>query len=220
MSGEVTGPYGVSPVARGRTWLPGRVRASVAAAGCAAIMGSLVWALWPGSARGPDRTAASGSEWNMGRALPELSLVVPPSHARAHSRRGADRSGASGRRGSGANPDTGLLGGHQRRAGPGAPGHVAHRRVYPILEAPPIPTWRRPAPAANTRNACGPRVSPTRRRCRVRSTFTTRSKRAPSSPARRRSRSAAHCRVRCAAPRIRTSGAWTAPRSCCRAARR
>jgi type IV secretory pathway VirB10-like protein len=76
MSGEVIGPHGVSPVARGRTWLPGRVRASIAAAGCAAIAGGLAWAVWPGSVRGPDRTATPGGEWNMGQALPEHPLVV------------------------------------------------------------------------------------------------------------------------------------------------
>jgi type IV secretion system protein VirB10 len=79
MSGEVIGPHGVSPVARGRTWLPGRVRASIAAAGCAAIAGGLAWAVWPGSAPGPDRTSTTGGEWNMGQALPEHPLVVAAS---------------------------------------------------------------------------------------------------------------------------------------------
>jgi type IV secretion system protein VirB10 len=80
MSGEVTGPYGASPVARGRAYLPGRVRASIAVAGCAAIAGCLAWAVWPGSARGPDRTATTGGEWSMGQALPEYPLVAaaPP----------------------------------------------------------------------------------------------------------------------------------------------
>jgi type IV secretion system protein VirB10 len=76
MSGEVAGPHAISPVSRGRTWLPGRIRASIAAAGCAAIAGGLAWAVWPGSAPGPDRTAATGGEWNMGQALPEHPLVV------------------------------------------------------------------------------------------------------------------------------------------------
>ena len=52
MSDDTISTFGASPVARGRTYLPGRVRAAGAAACCAVVLAGMTWAIFPrGSAR-------------------------------------------------------------------------------------------------------------------------------------------------------------------------
>ena len=79
MSDETVSRFGPSPVARGRTYLPGRVRAASTLGCCALVFGGLVWMMWPRPAREPDPSAANSAAWGMGRLLPERpSLVVSP----------------------------------------------------------------------------------------------------------------------------------------------
>src|ERR1700722_9029695 len=78
MSGEVMRTHGPSPVARGRTYLPGRMRAAAALGCCGLVFGGLVWMMWPRPAREPDPSAAPGTTWGMGRVLPEhLPRTIP-----------------------------------------------------------------------------------------------------------------------------------------------
>src|ERR1700692_4610782 len=74
MSDDAISSYGPSPVARGRTYLPGRVRAAGAAACCALVLAGMTWAIFPRGARDRDPTAVSGAVWNLGQALPDRVL--------------------------------------------------------------------------------------------------------------------------------------------------
>jgi len=68
---------GPSPVARGRTYLPGRVRAAGAAGCCMLAMAGAAWVLWPREAREPKLTATPTSSWGVGQTLPERPFRVP-----------------------------------------------------------------------------------------------------------------------------------------------
>lgn len=81
MSGQLANsPPGPSPVARGRTYLPGRVRAAGAAACCALAVAGLAWVMWPRSAHEPDPSTNTGQAWTMGLTMPEHPpiMVAPP----------------------------------------------------------------------------------------------------------------------------------------------
>jgi type IV secretion system protein VirB10 len=79
MSDETVSRFGLSPVARGRAYLPGRIRAASAFGCCALVFGGLVWMMWPRTARQPEPSTATSAAWGMGRVLPERpSLVVSP----------------------------------------------------------------------------------------------------------------------------------------------
>ena len=76
MSGQAAMPP-ASPVARGRTSLPGPLRA-VGAAGCALlVMGGATWVLWPKPPREPV-PSASRAGWTMGQQMPDRPLRVIP----------------------------------------------------------------------------------------------------------------------------------------------
>ena len=89
MSGQAADPFGASPVARGRSSLPGPVRAAGALGCCALVVGVLTWAVWPRAPRDP-ATASARTNWTMGAELPErparivtaiepaVSRVAPP----------------------------------------------------------------------------------------------------------------------------------------------
>ena len=79
MSGEVDDLHGPSPVARGRTYLPGRVRAAGAAGCCGLVLAGAIWVVWPQRGRDPDGTATASAAWSMGQSLPERPLrAMPP----------------------------------------------------------------------------------------------------------------------------------------------
>ena len=74
----VDGVHGVSDVARGRTHLPGTVRA-VGAIGCVALaVAGLAWVVWPRAAKEPPASAATAASWSAGQALPEHPFRVAP----------------------------------------------------------------------------------------------------------------------------------------------
>lgn len=76
MSGQTVD--GASGVARGRTHLPGTVRAA-GAIGCVALMtAGLAWAVWPRQPKEPPAAAANPAGWSMGLALPDHSFRVAP----------------------------------------------------------------------------------------------------------------------------------------------
>jgi type IV secretion system protein VirB10 len=85
MSGEVIRPYGPSPVARGRTYLPGRLRAAAALGCCGLVFGGLVWMMWPRPPREAEPSATAQATWGMGRVLPERPsrVVASPPEAKA-----------------------------------------------------------------------------------------------------------------------------------------
>lgn len=64
----------VSPVARGRTYLPGKVRAAAAAGCCLLTVAGLAWIVWP-----HERAERSGSgnngSWSMGQAFPDRPII-------------------------------------------------------------------------------------------------------------------------------------------------
>ena len=62
---------GPSPVARGRTYLSGRVRAVGVAGCCMIVAGGIAWAVWPRASREPAPSAVVASNWGMGQTLPE-----------------------------------------------------------------------------------------------------------------------------------------------------
>ena len=85
MSATTGGPIGAplggpSPVARGRRYLPGRVRAAGAIGCCVVAAGAVAWAVWPRPAAERNSVAGSAQVWNMGMTLPERAPVViaPP----------------------------------------------------------------------------------------------------------------------------------------------
>jgi type IV secretory pathway VirB10-like protein len=82
MSDDAINPHGPSPVARGRTYLPGRVRAAGAAACCALVLAGMTWAIFPRGARDRNPAANAGAVWNLGQALPDhvvpAALPLPP----------------------------------------------------------------------------------------------------------------------------------------------
>ena len=192
MSGEVITPHGPSPVARGRTYLPGRLRAAMALGCCCLVFGVLVWMMWPragaragtvggdrddvGHGPGPARSAAPGGA----RATTgggRRPCPAAPDRARGDARRRARRASRDG-----------VLGGRQRGSAIGSTGRVPDSGRFSVgrvrRRGRRSGRGRHPDPAATTRSACKQRASPTRRRCRIASTFITRSRRAPSSPAR------------------------------------
>lgn len=70
---------GPSLVARGRTYLPGRVRAAGAAACCLFALAGAAWVLWPREAHEPKLMAsASAASWGVGQPLPDRPFRVPP----------------------------------------------------------------------------------------------------------------------------------------------
>jgi type IV secretion system protein VirB10 len=73
-------PHGPSPVARGRTYLPGRMRAAAALGCCGLVVGGLVWMMWPRPSREPEPSATIGASWGMGQVLPDhpTRTVSPP----------------------------------------------------------------------------------------------------------------------------------------------
>ena len=84
MSEQAAGPYGgPSLVARGRTYLPGRLRAAGAAGCCVLVVGGLAWMMWPRPAREPAPSAATNAGWSMGQILPERPIRVTPLSAEA-----------------------------------------------------------------------------------------------------------------------------------------
>jgi type IV secretory pathway VirB10-like protein len=78
MSDDTISPFGPSPVARGRTYLPGRVRAAGAAACCAVVLAGMTWAIFPRGTHERDPAAASGAAWNLGQALPDHPRSIAP----------------------------------------------------------------------------------------------------------------------------------------------
>ena len=78
MTGAVTDPRGPSPVARGRTYLPGRLRAAGAAGCCALVLLVTLWVVWPRQGREPAAPAAANAPWTMGQNLPERPFRVAP----------------------------------------------------------------------------------------------------------------------------------------------
>ena len=78
MSGQTANDLGASPVARGRTYLPGSVRAAGAAACAMAVVAGLAWIVWPKPPREPVATAATASNWGRGVELPERAFRYAP----------------------------------------------------------------------------------------------------------------------------------------------
>src|ERR1700728_3902289 len=78
MSDDTISTFGPSPVARGRTYLPGRVRAAGAAACCAVVLAGMTWAIFPRGAHERDPAAATGAAWNLGQALPDHPRSIAP----------------------------------------------------------------------------------------------------------------------------------------------
>ena len=81
MSGEVLTTHGPSPVARGRTYLPGRLRAAMALGCCCVVSGVLVWMMWPPPTRESEPSVATATTWGMGRAPPDQpprAVPAPP----------------------------------------------------------------------------------------------------------------------------------------------
>jgi type IV secretory pathway VirB10-like protein len=80
MSGEVIRPRGSSLVARGRTYLPGRLRAATALGCCGLVVGGLVWMMWPRPSLEPEPSVTTGTSWGMGQVLPDhpTRIVSPP----------------------------------------------------------------------------------------------------------------------------------------------
>jgi len=77
---------GASPVARGRTYLPGSVRAAGAIACALAAAGGLTWVLWPRAPREETPSAQSRAAWSIGQQMPEqlFRVAPPPEPAAAH----------------------------------------------------------------------------------------------------------------------------------------
>lgn len=71
-------PIGASSVARGRTHLPGWLRASGALGCCMVVAGVSIWALWPKRPREADPGLATNAAWNMGQTLPEHPFRTQP----------------------------------------------------------------------------------------------------------------------------------------------
>ena len=70
MSDQQVEPFGVSPVSRGRTVLPGKVRAAGMVGCCALVAGAAAWAVWPRQAREVQTTSAD-VRFSMGTEMPE-----------------------------------------------------------------------------------------------------------------------------------------------------
>lgn len=69
---------GPSPVGRGRTYLPGRVRAAAAVGCCLLAVGGMTWVLWPRTPREPAAPTVTLSGWGMGQPLPDKPFRTTP----------------------------------------------------------------------------------------------------------------------------------------------
>lgn len=69
---------GPSPVSRGRTYLPGRVRAAGAIGCCLLAAGGITWVLWPKAPREPLPSVVSSSGWGEGQAFPDQPFRTAP----------------------------------------------------------------------------------------------------------------------------------------------
>ena len=78
MSDQTVDGGGVSQVARGRTHLPGAVRAAGAAACGLAVLAGLAWVVWPRPPRDPAATPSTTSNWGRGVELPERPFRIAP----------------------------------------------------------------------------------------------------------------------------------------------
>ncbi len=73
MSDQQVDAFGLSPVARGRTALPGKVRAAGVLGCCALAVGGLTWAAWPRQAREPQQATAD-VRFSMGAEMPDRPM--------------------------------------------------------------------------------------------------------------------------------------------------
>lgn len=78
MTDQTADTPGASPVARGRTHLPGSIRAAGAAACAMAVVAGVAWLAWPRPPREPAPTAATSSGWGHGADMPERPFRLIP----------------------------------------------------------------------------------------------------------------------------------------------
>lgn len=77
MSGLAGLPPGPSPVARGRSYLPGTVRAAGAIACALAAAGGLTWVLMPRAPRDDAPSVQSRVAWSIGQEMPDPPRAAP-----------------------------------------------------------------------------------------------------------------------------------------------